>query len=175
MLNDLGPCTTITDSRLGTRLVHVLWQKRVHYLMQACQYEMLCSVLAHQQGHSLCQPCGSCSAGSAVKQTDSASAAASFLQTHTLAICKQAQQAEQGNAHLQVVCYTQPLAPALWKTLLKLLNNSMFTAKAALIAALARCEADTWQARGLVQGGPSALQPYLNSVIGQQQSSKSHR
>lgn len=59
--------------------------------------------------------------------------------------------------------------------MLKVLNNSMFAAKAALIAALARCEADTWQPRGLVQGGPSALQPYLNSVIGQQQSSKFHR
>ncbi|KAL3142427.1 hypothetical protein ABBQ38_002758 [Trebouxia sp. C0009 RCD-2024] len=75
---------------------------------------------------------------------------------------------------LQIVCFTQPLEPSLWKTLLKLLNNSMFPAKAALIAALARCEADTWQPRGLVQGGLSALQPYLHSVIGQPQSSKAH-
>ena len=50
----------------------------------------------------------------------------------------------------------------------------MFAAKAAFTAALARCEADTWQLRELVPGGPSALQPYLNSVIGQQQFSKSH-
>ena len=76
---------------------------------------------------------------------------------------------------LQVVCYTQPLAPTLWKTLLKLLNNTMFAAKPALIAALARCEGNAWRPQGLVQGGPSALQPYLNNVIGQQQSSKSHR
>lgn len=88
---------------------------------------------------------------------------------------KQAQQAEAIMPCLQIVCFTQPLEPSLWKTLLKLLNNSMFPAKAALIAALARCEADTWQPRGLVQGGLSALQPYLHSVIGQPQSSKAHR
>ncbi|KAL3152399.1 hypothetical protein ABBQ32_001452 [Trebouxia sp. C0010 RCD-2024] len=73
-----------------------------------------------------------------------------------------------------IVCFTKPLAPALWKTLLRLLNSNMFPAKAALIIALARCEADTWQPRGLVQEGLSALQPYLHSIIGQPPSSKSH-
>lgn len=75
----------------------------------------------------------------------------------------------------QVVCYTKPLVPGLWKTLLKLLSSNLFPAKATLIAAMARCEGDTWQPKGLVQGGPSALQPYLGQLIGQPLSAKSNR
>ena len=79
-----------------------------------------------------------------------------------------------GGTTLQVVCYTQPLVPSLWKTLLKLLNNSMFAAKPALISVVARCEGDAWQPRGLVQGGSVAVQPYLSALIGQASAHKSH-
>ena len=75
----------------------------------------------------------------------------------------------------KVVGYTQPLIPMLWKTLLKLLNSNLFSAKAALLAAIARCEGDTWQPSGLVQGGQQDLQPYINTLVGQLSSSKQHR
>ena len=76
---------------------------------------------------------------------------------------------------MQVVCFTQPLVSNLWKTLLKLLNHNMFAAKAPLISALAHCDGDTWQPKGLFQGGLSALQPYLHTLIGQMQTSKTQR
>jgi len=75
---------------------------------------------------------------------------------------------------MQVVCHTQPLVPSLWKTLLKLLNSNMFPGKATLIAAMARCDGDTWQPKGLVQGGLQALQPYLSSLIGQPHTAKTN-
>ncbi|DBA81597.1 TPA: hypothetical protein ACH3X1_007364 [Trebouxia sp. C0004] len=74
----------------------------------------------------------------------------------------------------KVVCHTQPLVPSLWKTLLKLLNSNMFPGKATLIGAMARCDGDTWQPRGLVQGGLQALQPHLSLLIGQLQTAKSN-
>ncbi|KAL0051517.1 hypothetical protein WJX82_009027 [Trebouxia sp. C0006] len=74
----------------------------------------------------------------------------------------------------KVVCHTQPLVPSLWKTLLKLLNSNMFPGKASLIAAMARCDGDTWQPRGLVQGGLPALQPHLGLLIGQPHTAKTN-
>ncbi len=76
---------------------------------------------------------------------------------------------------MQVVCHTQPLVPSLWKTLLKLLNSNTFPGKATLIAAMARCDGDTWQPRGLVQGGLQALQPHLSLLIGQPHTAKANR
>ena len=83
--------------------------------------------------------------------------------------------AMDSGCHLQVVCHTQPLVPSLWKTLLKLLNSNMFLGKASLIAAMARCDGDTWQPRGLVQGGLPALQPHLGLLIGQPHTAKTNR
>ena len=50
----------------------------------------------------------------------------------------------------------------------------MFPGKAPLIAAMARCDGDTWQPKGLVQGGLQALQPYLRSLIGQPHTAKTN-
>ena len=71
--------------------------------------------------------------------------------------------------------YTQPLIPMVWKALLKQLNSNLFSAKAALLAAIANCEGNTWQPTGLVQGGPQAVQPYIGSLVGQPQSAKHSR
>lgn len=76
---------------------------------------------------------------------------------------------------MQILRFTQPLAPKVWKTLLKLLNSQLFSAKATLIAAIARCEGDTWQPTGLVQHGQQALQPYISPIIGQPQSGRHSR
>ena len=76
---------------------------------------------------------------------------------------------------VQVVCHSHPLAPSLWKTLLKLLNSNMFPANAALIAAIAHCEGDTWQPKGAVQAGQQALQPHLSLLIGSSQAGTTTR
>ncbi|KAL0026027.1 hypothetical protein WJX79_002284 [Trebouxia sp. C0005] len=74
----------------------------------------------------------------------------------------------------KVVCHTQPLVPSLWKTLLKLLNSNTFPGKSTLISAMARCDGDTWQPRGLVQGGPQALQPHLSLLVGHPHTAKTN-
>ena len=76
---------------------------------------------------------------------------------------------------MQVLGYTQPLVPAVWKTLLKLINNNLFAAKATLIGAIASCEPDTWHPKGLLQQGADALQPFLPQLMGHTEGTKKGR
>ena len=78
-------------------------------------------------------------------------------------------------AWVQVLGHTQPLLPAVWKALLKLLHSSLFAAKAGLISAFAGCEADTWRPKGVVEQGATALQPYLHQLLGQGEAGKKGR
>ena len=76
---------------------------------------------------------------------------------------------------VQILEYTPLLAPSVWKTLLKLMNSSAFVAKATLVRAIASCETDTWQPKGLLQFGGEGLQPYLPQLIGQAEGIKKSR
>lgn len=76
---------------------------------------------------------------------------------------------------VQILEYTPLLAPSVWKTLLKLMNSSAFLAKATLIRAIASCECDTWQPKGLLQSGGEGLQPYLPQLIGHAEGIKKSR
>lgn len=83
---------------------------------------------------------------------------------------------QQTDSHpLQVLGHTQPLVPAVWKILLKLLHSNLFAAKASLISAFACCEPDTWRPKGLVEQGPAALQPYLHQLLGHGEARKQGR
>lgn len=74
---------------------------------------------------------------------------------------------KEGNCYMQMVGFMQPMAPTVWKTLLKLINSSLFAAKATLISAIASCEPDTWQPKGVAQLQADAIQPYVPQLLGQ--------
>ena len=83
--------------------------------------------------------------------------------------------------HAQVVCHAEPVAPAIWKQVVRLLSSPGFHARAALLPAVARLA--PWPASGasdpnpdpvsglhvlgmVARAGPEGAAPYLPGLMG---------